>query len=320
MKTTSDIYFLDINGKVYDSSLNEINESEVIRSHYSLLLHDDYFFYETLETNFPKSSKTKLLVKNYLSGTYPETLLEDIYLLKKEKLIAIIPTKKYREISSSLLENAEQLSTIAIEQFINNKNCIIFFEGYSIKIDNGIYYLPNTTSNTSNLKDFNINSLSYNLLKDDKKSDFKILMAPLVVVCIALVLFIVGNIFKIKKLDMEIATLGNKIEEVYQKANITDKIDPYGKLLFKVQQNAIKEINILENYLFIAKSFSQNDVIDTLNYADKYFKISGKTLDFKALDKLKNNLSNYYETVEILNTKIEKDFLTFSLRVANAKK
>jgi len=319
MKTTSNTYFLDISGKVYDSDLNEVEVSKIVETQYSLLLHDSYFFYETLEENFPKSSNTKLLVKNYLSGTYPEELIKDIFLLKIEKLIAIIPTKKYYEIPQELLEKAEQISTIAIELYYINTTTTISHEEYAIKIDNGIYYLPGTPSKTFNLKDFEINSLSYSLLKYDSKNSLKQFLLPSIFILIALALFITGNIFKVKKLDSEISILNNKIDEIYKRANITDKIDPYGKLLYKVQQNTSKEINILENYLFFAKSLGENDVIDTLNYSDKYFKISGKTVDFKTLDKIKNNLSNYYETVEILNTKIEKDFLTFSLKVANAK-
>jgi len=171
-----------------------------------------------LEENFPKSLNTKLLVKNYLSGTYPEELIKDIFLLKKEKLIAIIPTKKYYEIPQELLEKAEQISTIAIELYCINTTTTISHEEYAIKIDNGIYYLPGTPSKTFNLKDFEINSLSYSLLKYDSKNSLKQFLLPSIFILIALALFITGNIFKVKKLDSEISILNNKIDEIYKKA------------------------------------------------------------------------------------------------------
>jgi hypothetical protein len=134
-----------------------------------------------------------------------------------------------------------------------------------------------------------------------------------------LIIFVAGNILKTKSLDNKVAYLNSKINEIYKKAGINDKVDPYGKLLFKAQRNLPKSLYILDNYYYISQSFANTDTIDTLNFNDNSFKISGKTSDFKSLDVIKNNLSRYYSVVEILNTKIDKDFLQYSLKVSNEK-
>jgi predicted nucleic acid-binding OB-fold protein len=59
---------------------------------------------------------------------------------------------------------------------------------------------------------------------------------------------------------------------------------------------------------------TENDVIDSLTFKDNAFTLNGKTKDFKSLDDIKNKLAKNYKTVDILNTKIEKEALIFTVR------
>jgi hypothetical protein len=97
MKTISEkIYFVDITGNFYDINGEKTDANKILSDQpFCLLLHDEYFFYETINDSLPKTSKLKLIIKNYLSGSYPEEFLEKIYLVKNNKLIAEIPTENF---------------------------------------------------------------------------------------------------------------------------------------------------------------------------------------------------------------------------------
>lgn len=321
MKTTFEtIYFIDIENRIYDLMENGKQVEEIpYDTEYSIILDDTFFIYETIEAKIPKSSKVNLIVRNYLSGTYPENLIENFYVVNGENIVAAIATNKFNNLlkeKNELFENANRVSTLSIEAYVAGQTITLDYPKTKINISSsGISYEPNEESNHFPISNIKVDSINFDLLKKKTKINFKTAVLPGVILFITFILYIFGQNYEISKLNKDIKFLNNKINEIYRKAGITDTVDPYGKLLFVAQRNInTKKIYILSHYYKISKAMTESDVIDSLTFKDNAFTLNGKTKDFKSLDDIKNKLAKNYKTVDILNTKIEKEALIFTVR------
>lgn len=321
MKTTFEtIYFIDIENRIYDLMENGKQVEEIpYDTEYSIILDDTFFIYETIEAKIPKSSKVNLIVRNYLSGTYPENLIENFYVVNGENIVAAIATNKFNNLleeKNELFENANRVSTLSIEAYVAGQTITLDYPKTKINISSsGISYEPNEESNHFPISNIKVDSINFDLLKKKTKINFKTAVLPGAILFITFILYIFGQNYEISKLNKDIKFLNNKINEIYRKAGITDTVDPYGKLLFVAQRNInTKKIYILPHYYKISKAMTESDVIDSLTFKDNAFTLNGKTKDFKSLDDIKNKLAKNYKTVDILNTKIEKEALIFTVR------
>lgn len=321
MKTTFEtIYFIDIENRIYDLMENGKQVEEIpYDTEYSIILDDTFFIYETIEAKIPKSSKVNLIVRNYLSGTYPENLIENFYVVNGENIVAAIATNKFNNLleeKNELFENANRVSTLSIEAYVAGQTITLDYPKTKINISSsGISYEPNEESNHFPISNIKVDNINFDLLKKKTKINFKTAVLPGAILFITFILYIFGQNYEISKLNKDIKFLNNKINEIYRKAGITDTVDPYGKLLFVAQRNInTKKIYILPHYYKISKAMTENDVIDSLTFKDNAFTLNGKTKDFKSLDDIKNKLAKNYKTVDILNTKIEKEALIFTVR------
>lgn len=321
MKTTfENIYFIDIERNIYDLGNNgkEV-ESIPADTEYAIVLDDNFFIYETIGAKIPKSSKIDMIVRNYLSGIYPENLIENFYIVKGEKVIAAIATNKFNELlkdKNEIFENASNVSTLAIEAYIAGQTLTLNYPKTKITVNSdGISYEPNDEKKYFSISNLKVDTINFNLLKKKTKINVKFAILTGALLSVIFIFYIFGQYYNVAKLNKDINYLNSKIDEIYKKANITDPVDPYGKLLFMAQKNTnSKKIYILAHYYNISKTMTENDIIDSLSFKDNTFTLTGKTKDFKSLDDIRNKLLKNYKTVDILNTKIEKDALIFTVR------
>lgn len=325
MKTTSkNLFYLDFDGNF--RSIQNMKPTDVNKIHkennFSVLLSDEYFIYETVKPKIPDSSKKSLLIKNYLSGIYPEELIKNFFSVNQENTTTIVLGKKsfdviyekYRDI----FRRAVRISTPAVESLINHRQNIFNLENYALKADSTISYDSNTKGKNDNmLLDFP--NLTYNLLgKSSNTLDNARSLYPfLIAVGISIILFGMGKHFQMLVHKEKLQNLEFKIQEIYKSAGVNKDGDPYGKMLYLANKaKSPDKLVFLPVFEKLSTSFDKPDRIDSLQLKDGYLNIEGKTTDFKTLDVIKNNLkTSFQDKTEIINTNIQKEHVTFSIKV-----
>lgn len=323
MKTTSEnIIYIDSNGNILDNDYNYIDIDNLSNiKNLSIVIDDSYFIYEVVKPKFPKTSKIKLLAKNYLKSIYPEELIENLYILNlPDKSIIVIPLQKFITLQQNfqkLFDKAKKISTPALECLNQGEKAEIETDKYIIKIDDSIEY-KQKNNNIPKDEEIKIESVTLNIFKENSYlKNFKDLLLPIVTTIICFILLNIGYYFDLKIYKEKYHYINNKLIGLYKQAGVYGDYDPYGKLLYKAQKNSkLNNQKILPVLYKITKSFGKIGTIESLSYKENSFFIDGTTLDFKALDNIKNNLNkSFNKDINIINTKLEDNRVIFTLKV-----
>jgi hypothetical protein len=328
MNTSSIIYLKENKFYLkYDSRLLETSKEEFINNEYQLLIDDHYFFYESLE--IPSTSKKKQLsiIKNFLLVNYPEELITHFnYVNIKDMTVIYIFTKKLLELlekQRDVFQRAYKISSPFIES-------LHIYDNFNYKIDNIIYNIANRQITHINESNENVktsddvrsllNDLSENLNIIKKDSTFTIvksLKIPILLVLISYIIFISGEILRLKAIINYLGKHDALLTDIYKSAGVINSKDPYGSLLAKVKSNAnFNNRAILLNIEKISKSTDNQTIIDSINIRKNSMRFDGITKDYSSLENFTANLrKNMNKNVNILNTKKEDDHIIFSLRI-----
>lgn len=324
MKTTfEDIFFLDADGKFKSSSDKHIPSYEIEKlKGFSLLVSDKYFIHETVRPKIPSSSKSGLLVKNYITGIYPEEMVKSFFSVNySDNTLILLGKKTFDEVFfkyKDIFKKALKISTPAVEALKKQQTSSFYFGNYSLKTDGNILYESNSEEKTESFPEIPEKILCSLIGKNDFNfTDYRKIFPTFILLAMSLLLFGIGKHFEMRIPFQKLKNIESRIDEIYKMAGIEKDSDPYGKILYMAKKMKLPDkIMLMPLMEKISTSFDENDLVESLQLRDNSLNIEGKTKDFKTLDTIKNNLvKNFSDKVEIINTKIQKSYITFSLKV-----
>ncbi|MDY6820245.1 MAG: hypothetical protein SVN78_01310 [Deferribacterota bacterium] len=330
MTTSSNRIYLKDNRfyKIIDSKhLEEIDIEYLKESIFQLIIDDSYFFYDSLELPTTNKRKLRAIIKNYLLTNYPEELIKYFsYININNKTIIYIINNELIELTykyTELFKLADRISTPLLE-------ALSLYNNFTYKTKNIIYEIENMQIKHLNKDSGNVltaDDIIYNLQNINLDIDllikkenalllFKKYRIPIVLLTIAYVLFVAGEIIKINTLENRLEKYNNLLIEIYRDAGVLDSSDPLGLLLSKVNSDNNNNKIILPTIYKISKAVDNNTTIDSININFDTIRFDGITQDYKSLEEITSNLEK--ETgkhVTILNTNKEKEYIKFSIRI-----
>lgn len=324
MKTTSkNIFFLDADGHFESVSGKKTPSYEIEKlKDFSLLVSDKYFIHETIRPKIPSSSKSSLLVKNYLTGIYPEEMIKNFFSVNySDSTLILLGKKSFDEVFlkyKEIFKKALKISTPAVEALKKQQKSSFYCGNYWLKTDGTILYELNKGQKAESFPEIPEEILCSLMGKNDFNfTDYRKIFPTFILLTVPLLLFGIGKHFEMRTPFQKLKNIEYRIDEIYKLAGVEKDSDPYGKILYMANKMKLPDkIMLMPIMEKVSTSFDKNDLVESLQLRDNSLNIEGKTKDFKTLDTIKNNLvKNFSDKVEIINTKIQKNYITFSLKV-----
>ena len=317
-------------GKFYlknNQNLEEIELDILKNMEYQLLIDDSYFFYESIDMPATNKKKQLAIIKNFLLVNYPEELITHFNFINIKQLILIyIMTDKLFQLVENNKEfflKANKISTPFIES-------LHMFDGFNYKINNMIYQIVNNqilhiTATDDEIKTAEdiiekLAELNENLNIIKKDTTFAIaksMQIPIIILLISYLIFIAGDILRVRAIQKYFNKHEILLEEIYRSAGVIDSKDPYGSLISKTRNSAnLNNRSVLLYIEYISKSIDNQTIIDSLNIRRDSVRFDGITKDYSSLESFTTKLKEYTKkNVSILNTKKEEEHISFSLRI-----
>ncbi len=329
MKTTFNVLFLKDN-KIFeihgDGSLIPFDiDSNEISENYLLVLDDSYFFYVTPDIPIKNTRKLPFLIHNYLIANYPEELVKNYHFLeRKGNLLTYMLSEEllgFMENNKDLFENASVVTTPVLMQW-EQQQTKNFFDGkrfYSFN-QNKITYLNNSDNYVSTMDVLlNVNSMPEKSIEfpgiRQERSFLSKFKKSAVVLGIAYIFFVAGLFLHLLSEKNNLNKIDNKISELYKKAGVYGKPDPYGLLLYKANKGKDKNVfRLMPLFEIFSVSIPSDTVINGFYYKNRVIKIEGITSDFLKIDEFKNNLEKSLKgSVFIGNTIKQNNKIKFTI-------
>jgi len=314
----SRFYLLSAIGR-QELSQDQLNS---LRSGYALLISDTELFYTTME--FPEAPKRRvsMFISNYLMGSFPQNMCENFcYIRKDDKiLIGIFNsgfTEKLPEIER-VFARASLISSPFAKAYIENDSFTYTVSGAGLKVIDGL--LENSDELAAGISaDFEPShtaKLSLPFIRKGRNefSEFRI---PALILLVCYLFFTSGEYFRMKSSQKKLESYEKALDQVYQKAGVSDSRDPYGKLLSKSKGADGKTYETLFLLEMISRASNEKITARVLEAKGKSIIIQGTSTDFTDLEEFKRKLSaETGKSVEITDTAKKDNEVTFSLRFA----
>lgn len=323
----NNLYYINFNQK----SLDPIQITSLThKKRYNLIISDSYFFYISIE--IPRKSKnTKNIIWNYLKAHFPEILVSNFgFIHIKSSVIVFIFNKKLQHFitaNSHIFKKAKHISTPFLE-LCKKKDKFLYKVGQIVyEFNNGKIELCLTPE--SNIFDendivFNIHQLENDIefsFLEKKVFNKKELIHFACIILLAYSIFIGGNIFRLKSINIIYNKLNNRINQLYQQAGVINSKDPYGLLLYKISKlnNKSDHYKISQILYDFSVACPKNCIITSISYQQNTILCYGHTSQLSGLDILRTKLQKYFSSVEIENTSKEQKQINFSLKCKLSK-
>jgi hypothetical protein len=293
-----------------------------MKSGYVLVISDSELFYTTME--FPDAPKRKLdvFISNYLQGTFPGQLCSRFcYQQKNDKILIGIFSASFDEFFQ---ENAEVFSKAA---YITSPLSGVYSEndtfgyiagGLPLTVQDGI--IVNTAETEQVLSPDMAPALTAKLVVPFVKnmsSSLNVYRIPAAVLLACFLVFCVGDYFRLKAYKDKLAQAELALENIYKKAGVAGKRDPYGMLLGMAggdeTGDTYRTLFLLE---VISKSSNENITAETLDIKLNNVTIQGTSTDYTFLEEFQKSLAdNTKKNVSIVDTVKKDEGISFTLRL-----
>lgn len=312
-----------------DSYLEEsysLEDYKYTEKGYILILPDNYIYLLSTDIIPTKKGKLDEMIRLYLFNIFPEKEIQERYgYIKTTPAIAFIYTEEVKNLVdnySRLFEAAHIITTPSLIALLSGeKNFVLHTSETSlIKSGNSFLHVAGRIEDYSlpeGLKEYDLTErekepvLSWvRSLNDDKKlrqlnisfqrgekervallSAFKY---ELLLWGVIYLLFITALSLKIIPLKKDITSYEDAITKIYSSLNLSDKDDPYGVLLYKVNQfkkDASFEINPLRILSVMSTAFKEEVAIENLNVRQQQISMKGRIKNLKLLETATEELS-----------------------------
>jgi hypothetical protein len=154
-------------------------------------------------------------------------------------------------------------------------------------------------------------------LDDEKKNTFTLNKRDFTFTAIVYIILIAAMFLKTIPIDKNINNYKNALNELYKKAGIEDKVDPYGSLLFKINQIKAAEssdTNILQTLSAIGNAFNEELTVESITITPATLKMKGKINNYQALETGLIKLSKLIQMkLAIDTTDVAEDKVNFTI-------
>lgn len=299
-----------------------------LRRGYILIIPDELIYLVPIDaSNISKGvskNKVKDMVRYHLAYKFPEEEIQGRfgYLLSHEgsPIIACMYNEELKSLyldNEKLFDSAGIITTPSIIALLFKQEepspfSIRTEKGALLKHDNQFLHIVGDLSDypyPDGLKDIDIKTdylintirdkkdltqLSLRLsLGDNKKGHFgadDLSKRDLLFIALIYIFFIAAMFLKTIPIEKNINNYKNAINEQYKKAGIADKLDPYGQLLFKVNQikgQSSQGPSVLQTLSAIGDTFGEELTVETVTITRSEGSQSPLTL------KMKGHIGNY---------------------------
>ena len=306
MKNTSDTLILYKNNKFFDVSDHKIEMSadEISgKKRIKLVLSDDNVFYYIYKTNLKNFRKSKEALHNHLLTLFPEKMCEKYSVVRvKGNLVAcfvkqdVVNNLSEAHIGSNLqILTTEALSCIEKNEITDEQIDELFLKNKSCNLQD-----INRDTPHLNPTDFGLN------VKTGRKSQSSKLAVTFLVAVIFLSL---GQLFRLQALKDVYSEKSQSLNSIYSLAGVSNVKDPYGMLLFKVNQLQGKsESSLFEKLSNVLENKTDGMGIKSISYSDNALVIDGIADSEKDLNAY---LSKFGERINLVHKNKEQSSYVF---------
>jgi hypothetical protein len=296
-------------------------EANSLKQGYVMFLPDSEFYYATME--FPDAPKRKLnlFISNYLMATLLSAHCEYFsYLKKGDKILIGIFRADFIEFyneNSELFKKASVITSPFANLFAKHDNFSYRNGEFSIEVNDGLIEHVTDVEETAE-KDYHADISSRLAIPFAKAyaGKFDAFKIPAAILVACYLLFFAGEYFRYKTVKKQQTTAEIVLNDIYKKAKVADKRDPYGHLLFLANKNessaGYKSIFVIEK---MSKAHNENITTDSIEIKGSNVVSSGKAKDFSFLEEYKKKLAEETKSeVKIIDTEKKDDLVHFTVR------
>ncbi|MBF0540946.1 MAG: hypothetical protein HQK91_05800 [Nitrospirae bacterium] len=322
---------------------------------YVLVIPDNLIHLVSTNITKTKSHKVKDTVKYHLAYLFPEEEIQGRfgYILSScaYPIIACMYNEKLKSIylkNKKLFDSASIITTPSIiillskqeastpfsirtesKMLLKHDNKFLHIVGnltdYSFPM--GIENIDINTTNSDVLLEFltniikgqkDLTQLTLRLFIDDnKKNSFTLNKKDFFLIAIVYILFIAAMFLKTIPIEKNINNYKFALNEQYKKAGVLGEADPYGHLLFKVNQLTKQDsqgLNILQALSAIGNAFNDELSVENILITPSSIKMKGKISNYQSLEKGLIKLSKLIKIqLAIDNTDIQDNIVSFTV-------